>query len=155
MKILNTLLLILVLAINSCGSPPDAYYYLIAKKTEVGPEMAMTVTLVKRFEKENWCLSETESFDENSGFKAECLFDEQDYAPMFEGEPVGKWYAIQRMGAFPPSVVFYEFKPPLSDKIMEHQLKRGAPHILQFAALHKAPAEVRIFSPEGEVTDEL
>lgn len=142
---------ILVLCLFAgCSGEVNEHYYLEAKKTEVGPEMTMTITYVRRYEQEKWCISEKESLISEGDFQAECSFENLTYKAMFNEEAVGKWYAIQRVGAFPPSIVFYDFDPPLPDSVMLDNLRRSAPHILQFAALHQAPAEVSIFSPHGE-----
>ena len=72
---------------------------------------------------------------------------------MFEGKAVGRWYVIRRMGRFSPTILFYEFEPPIPDEVMVAQLRQIAPHTLQFAAIHKAPAKVSIISPDGEVLE--
>lgn len=143
-------MLIILTAAAACGRKETGHHYLIAKRIEQGPGLTLTLTLVRRFEKKNWCDAEKESMSKRD-FEAECRYEELVYEPMFHGEPAGKWYALQRVGKFPPSVLIYEFDPPLPDEIILKQLRQSAPHVLKFAALHRAPAEVRIFSPEGEV----
>ena len=69
---------------------------------------------------------------------------------MFEAKATGEWYAIRRMGRFPPSIIKYDFNPPIPDQIMLGQLKALIPHSLQFAALHRAPADVTIIAPDGK-----
>ena len=142
-----------VLEIMGCGSEEIKYTYLEARKVNVQPPLTITMTLVRPFEKMKWCQSQKESFFEEGGFESKCLEWEEGkkYEPMFRGDAVGKWYAIRRVGRFNPSVVFFEFEPPLPDVLMAAQLKQMAPHILQFAALHRAPAEVQIISPDGEI----
>lgn len=139
--------------LTGCQPGVSEYYYLEAKRIEEGPELSLTITYVRRYETQKWCEAEKESLLKEGEFTASCSFENALYQPMFEGEAAGRWYTIQRVGAFPPSVVFYEFDPPLPDAMMIHQLKNQAPHILQFAALHQAPAEVRIFSPDGKELD--
>ena len=146
------LIAVLLLGTAGCGGPPEAYYYLVARRVQAAPEtgLTLTITVVRRFEKENWCLGEKDSFIK-SEFEAECLYDATGYDPMFEGVPVGQWYALQRVGRFPPSVVIYEVDPPLPAANMAARLRQEAPHVLKFAAIHLAPAEVRIFSPNQEI----
>lgn len=150
MKISVISFLVLLVFFSACSGEVHHHYYLEAQKIEEGPEMTMTLTYVRRYEKERWCLSEMESLLNEGEFQAECTYENRAYKPMFDGQAVGKWYTIQRVGAFPPSVVFYDFDPPLPEEVMIHNLKRSAPHVLQFAALHQAPAEVRVFAPDGK-----
>lgn len=140
-----------VLLLTSCGSGPESHYYLIAKRTEQGPQVAATLTVLRQFEKQSWCESEAKGFSSEEGFTAECVYDALEYKPMFEGGAVGYWYAVRKVGKFPPSVIFYEFNPPLPEAILVQQLQQMAPHTLKFAALHQAPAEVQIISPTGEL----
>lgn len=113
--------------------------------------MTATLNILRRFEKKSWCESEANGFKKDVGFTAQCLYDAVEYKPMFEGGAVGYWYAVQKVGKFPPSVIYYEFNPPLPEALMAQQLQQMAPHTIQFAALHHAPAEVQIISPKGEL----
>ena len=137
--------------LSGCGDGPSEHHYLVAKRIEQGPQITMTLNVVRRFEKESWCKSELNGFKEENGFTGECVYEAEAYKPMFTGGPADHWYALRRVGRFPPSVVFYEFNPPLPEAIIVQQLKNMAPHTLQFAALHHAPAEVQIYSPKGEL----
>jgi len=137
--------------LQGCGKPGAAgYFYLESKKSERLPEagQALTLHIVRRFEKENWCRDERDSFIKD-GFEAECTFESEPYAKMYEGEAVGLWYAIQSIGPFPPTIIYYEYSPPVPNEVMLEELKQSVPHILQFAALHSTPAQVRIISPDG------
>ncbi len=137
---------------GGCGAKPSGHHYLIAKRTDMIPQPVLrrSMTLVRKFEKENWCLAEKEALDKR-GFRAECRYEELSYEPMFRGEPAGRWYVQQKIGRFPSSIIIYDFSPPVADETILEQLKVSAPHALKFAALHRAPAQVRIFSPAGEV----
>lgn len=151
MKIISANLLILFLLLTACGEGPKNHYYLVATRVEQGPEMSATLNILRRFEKKNWCESEANGFKKEDGFTAECIYEALQYQPMFEGAGVGYWYALQKVGKFPPSVIYYEFNPPLPEALMAQQLQQMAPHTIQFAALHDAPAEVLIISPKGEL----
>jgi hypothetical protein len=139
-----------MILLHGCSNPPDSYYYSIARKTYESENFLLTVTLVRRFEKKSWCEANSNRLTRD-GLEAECRHKETQYDPMFRGEVTGKWYVHQSMGRFSPSILIYESVPPLPDEIMIEQLKQSAPHILQFAALHRMPAQVRIFSPTGEI----
>lgn len=147
---LAVLLTALSVCLAACGKPAETRYTLVARRLDPMPGFALSLTLVRKFEKENWCKAEMEGLAKHQ-FQSECRYDETAYERMFRGEAAGVWYVIQRVGAFTPTVVIYEFNPPLPDAVVLAHLKSSAPHILKFAALHKAPAEVRIYSPTGEV----
>ncbi len=147
---LAVLLAAFSMGLAACGKPAETRYTLVARRLDPMPGFGLTLTLVRKFEKENWCKAEMEGLAKHQ-FQSECRYDETAFEPMFRGEAAGVWYVIQRIGAFTPTVVIYEFNPPLPDSVVLAHLKTSAPHILKFAALHRAPAEVRIYSPLGEV----
>jgi len=141
----------LCLSLNACRSNEVSnYHYLVATRVEVHPQTTLTLTFVRKFEKESWCTAETERFTKR-GFTAECRYNDTSYEPALRGEAIGKWYLLQKIGRFPPLAIIYEFNPPLSDEIVLYNLKQMAPHAVKFAALHRAPAEALIFSPEGDI----
>ncbi len=137
--------------LTACGSKEVSnYHYLVAQKIEPSPQTILTLTFVRKFEKESWCTAEAKRFTQR-GFTAECRYNDTSYEPALRGEAIGKWYLLQRIGRFPPLAIIYEFNPPLPDEIVLYNLKQMAPHAVKFAALHRAPAEALIFSPEGDI----
>lgn len=142
---------VFILNLTACGSKEiSGYHYLIAKRIEVNPQTILTVTFVRKFEKESWCTAEAARFSKR-GFEAECRYNDTSYEPALRGEAIGKWYLLQRIGRFPPLAVIYDFNPPLPDEVVLYNLKQIAPHAVKFAALHRAPAEALIFSPSGDI----
>jgi len=136
---------------SGCSGKPDGYHYSIAERKQAVPGLSLTMTLVQRFEKKHWCEANAARMSKE-GFRTACRYEEGSvYEPMFRGEPAGKWYVHQSIGRFSPSLLIYESTPSLPDDVMIRQLEQTAPHILKFAALHRAPAQVRIFSPEKEI----
>ena len=136
---------------SGCSKGPREYHYLIAEKSEPMPPFTMHVTMVQRYEKSAWCESSLERYPEEEGFKAVCEKGRVELDPMFEEKKTGFWYVLQRFGRFPPLVIIYEFTPAIPDEYMLKHLEQIRPHSLQFAALHKAPAEVHIIAPDGTV----
>ncbi len=138
-----------------CGTEDKKNFTMVANKSEGSENMKISITIARQFEKRNWCESERDSYTKDGKFEAECLEVATEFDPMFRGEAAGRWYVIRRIGRFSPTVVFYEFEPPLPDALMVMQLKQMIPHTIQFAAIHRAPAKISIVSPEGEVFDSI
>lgn len=152
-KKLLPLIIFVGLAVQAtgCGAKEVSnYHYLVARKMELSPQTTLTLTVVRKFEKESWCADEAARFTKR-GFTAECRYNDTSYEPALRGEAIGKWYLLQRIGRFPPLAIIYEFNPPLPDDVILYNLEQMAPHAVKFAAFHRAPAEAIIFSPEGDI----
>lgn len=150
---------ILLLMSSGC-SKPDANYYLTAKFGKGSEEFLgirnsefdgsrQTLTLVRLFEHNIWCEGERDKFIKE-GYEAGCVYKNPVYEPAYRGESIGKWFAIHSVGTL-QTLIVYEAEPPLSDALALEQLKASLPKVLKFVNLHEAPAEVRFFSPGGEV----
>lgn len=140
-----------ILALTGCsGGEPADFYCLVAKQEKAAGSGLTSVTFARKYETERWCRSDLERFAKQ-GYEAECRKNEQAYESFFNGEPAGTWYLLQRLGRLPPLVIIYTFEPHVPDEAVLYYLKGIAPHAVKFAALHRAPAEVIIFSPGGEV----
>ncbi len=152
-KNLSRLLTAVFLAGSLCGcqsKPVTDFYYLVAKQTQVGPETTLKLTIVRRFEKENYCKDEAKRFIKD-GFAVECPYNERVYDSALNGKRTGEWYILHRIDKILSVAIIFEFDPPPPDEIVLGQLKKIAPHPVKMAALFQAPAEALIFSPSGDV----
>ncbi len=142
---------LLALNFSACDSKPVTdFYYLVATQVQQNPQTKLTVTFLRKFEKENWCKDEAKRFAK-MGFTANCPYNARMHDSTLAGEKTGKWYLLHRIGKFPPSAIVFEYEPPIPDEIVLAQLKRIAPHAVKLAALSQSPAEAVIFSPAGDV----
>lgn len=151
---------ILLLMSSGCAKPEENYYLtanfgkesqeFLALKDPQFEQSLQTITLVRRFEHNIWCEGERDKFIKE-GLEAGCAYKTPAYEPAYRNEPIGKWYAVHAVGKLPPTLVLYEAVPPLSDGLALEQLKASLPKVLKFVSLDEAPAEVRFFSPDGEV----
>lgn len=143
-------ILLCLFVIAGCGPAKNQkYHYMVAKRVQVAGPQNVTLSIIRRYEKKPWCESEAKSYNKEPSFTAECLGEKPELAPMFETKATGEWYSIRRMGAFPPSIIKFDFTPAIPDELMLAQLKALVPHAIQFAALHKAPAQMTIVAPDG------
>jgi len=142
---------VMICFLSGCQNKAPLYRYCLeAKRTQMGIAGALTLTYVRKFEKIHWCEAEYERLAKQ-GFSGGCLKDEAKYDPLFEGKATGQWYLLEKVGRFSPAVIIYEMESELSDQIILYNLKQMAPHIIKFAALHRAPAEALIISPTGDI----
>lgn len=151
---------ILMVMASGCAKPEENYYLtanfgkesqeFLALKDPQFEQTLQTITLVRRFEHNIWCEGERDKFIKE-GLEAACVFKNPAYEPAYRGETIGKWYAVHSVGSLPATLIIYEAAPPLPDAQMLAQLKESLPKVLKFVNLHEAPAEVRFFSPGGEV----
>lgn len=152
-KNLNRLFAAVFLAGSLCGcqsKPVTDFYYMVAKQKQVSPQTTLNLTIVRRFEKENYCKDEAKHFIKD-GFAVKCTYNERSYDPALKGERTGNWYILDRIDKILSVAIIFEFNPPPPDEIVLSQLKKIAPHPVKMAALFKAPGEAIIFSPSGDV----
>lgn len=141
----------LMLGLTGCsGGESGDFYCLVASQERAAGSGLTSVTFARKYETDRWCQSDRERFAKQ-GYEAECRKNEVAYEPFFNGEAAGTWYLLQRLGRLPPLVILYEFEPHVPEQAVLYYLKSVAPHAVKFAALHRAPAEVIIFSPKGDV----